>query len=107
MFNRCLFGALALCVPLWITAAGAQVFDFGQYPDLRGQWVRYGPSDPDLNGPLIRLGPSGMFRTRFDPHKPPGAGQQVPFTPEYQAIFDANLKDQEAGGQGTAQTFSC
>src|SRR3974390_856426 len=102
MFNRCLFGALALCVALWITAAGAQLFDFGKYPDLRGQWVRYGPSGPDLRGPLIRLGPSGMFRTRFDPHKPPAVGQQAPLTPEYQAIFDANLRDQAEGGQGTA-----
>jgi hypothetical protein len=89
------------------TAAGAQIMDYSKYPDLKGQWVRWGPSGPDLKGPLVRLGPTGMFRTRFDPHKPPGAGQAVPFTPEYQAIFDANLKDQQQGGQGTAQTFSC
>ncbi len=60
-----------------------------------------------LTGPLVRLGPSGNFRTRFDPHKPPGLGQEVPFTPEYQALFEANLKDQAQGGQGSAQTFSC
>jgi hypothetical protein len=87
--------------------AGAQVFDYGKYPDLRGQWVRWGPSGADLKGSLIRLGPSGIFRTRFDPYKPPGRGQQPPFTAEYQKIFDANLEDQAQGGQGTAQTFTC
>src|SRR5438105_4632915 len=99
MSYRILLGGVALSVTLWVPTAGAQVFDFGKYPDLKGQWVRWGPSGPDLKGPLVRRGPTGMFRTRFDPYKPPGAGQEVPFTPEYQAIFDANLKDQEQGGQ--------
>jgi hypothetical protein len=107
MLDRCLLAAAALVALPWMPTAGAQIFDYGKYPDLRGQWVRYGPSGPDLTGPLVRLGPSGIFRTRFDPHKPPGRGQDVPFTPEYQAIFEANLKDQEEGGQGTAQTFTC
>jgi hypothetical protein len=107
MHCRSVLAAIALVVALWIPSAGAQIIDMGKYPDLRGQWVRYGPSGPDLRGPLVRLGPSGVFRTRFDPSKPPGAGQEVPFTPEYQAIFEANLRDQAAGGQGTAQTFTC
>jgi len=107
MSYRNLFGVIALSVALWAPTASAQLFDYGKYPDLRGQWVRWGPSGEDLKGPLVRLGPTGRFRTRFDPHKPPGLGQDVPFTPEYQAIFEANLKDQEEGGQGTAQTFTC
>ena len=111
MICRHWLGALALAAALWPLAAQAQlsnqVFDYGKYPDLRGQWVRYGPSGPDLKGPLIRLGPAGTFRTRFDPSKPPAAGQEAPLTPEYQAIFEANLKDQAEGGQGTAQTFTC
>src|SRR5207302_9308395 len=82
-----LLSAVAFSGALWVGAAGAQLCDFGKYPDLRGQWVRYGPSGPDLKGPLIRLGPSGIFRTRFDPSKPPGLGQEAPLTPEYQAIF--------------------
>ena len=49
-----------------------RMFDYGKYPDLQGQWVRYGPSGPDLTGPLVRSGPTGKFRTRFDPSKPPG-----------------------------------
>ena len=107
MPDRCLLAAVALIALPWMPTAGAQIFDYGKYPDLRGQWVRYGPSGPDLKGPLVRLGPSGVLRTRFDPSKPPGRGQQAPLTPEYQAIFDANLKDQAEGGQGTAQTFTC
>jgi len=97
----------AMSAALWAPSAGGQVFDYGKYPDLRGQWVRYGPSGSDLKGPLIRLGPSGTFRTRFDPYKPPARGQEPPLTPEYQKIFEANLEDQAAGGQGTAQTFTC
>src|SRR5437867_5732736 len=109
MLDRNLFGAIALSAAFWMTPppAGAQTVDYGKYPDLKGQWVRYGPSGPDLKGPLIRNGPSGQFRTRFDPSKPPGIGQEVPFTPEYQVIFENNLKDQEQGGQGTAVTYTC
>jgi hypothetical protein len=104
---RSLLAAAVLCAGPWIPTAGAQIFDYGKYPDLRGQWVRYGPSGADLKGPLVRLGPSGVFRTRFDPAKPPGLGQEAPLTSEYQAIFEANLADQAQGGQGTAQTFTC
>ncbi len=107
MFHRSLLGAIGLLPALWVSTVDAEVLDYGKYPDLKGQWVRWGPSGPDLTGPLVRLGPSGNFRTRFDPHKPPGLGQEVPFTPEYQALFEANLKDQAQGGQGSAQTFSC
>src|SRR5439155_40114 len=32
---------------------------------------------------------------------------QAPLTPEYQAIFEANLKDQAEGGQGTTPTYTC
>jgi hypothetical protein len=107
MAHRSLCIAAAVSAALWAPCAGAQTFDYGKYPDLRGQWVRYGPSGADFTGPLVRLGPSGTFRTRFDPYKPPARGQEPPFTPEYQAIFEANLADQAAGGQGTAQTFTC
>jgi len=93
MVCRHLLGALALSAAFWPLTAQAQVFDYAKYPDLRGQWVRYGPSGPDLKGPLIRLGPAGTFRTRFDPEKPPAAGQEAPLTPEYQAIFEASLAD--------------
>src|ERR1043166_327240 len=107
MIQGRLLGAIALSVAVAAPTASAQILDYSKYPDLKGQWVRYGPSGPDLKGPLVRLGPVGRFRTRFDPHKPPGLAQEPPFTPEYQAMVEANLKDQEEGGQGSAQTFTC
>jgi hypothetical protein len=99
--------AIALATALWAPGAGAQVLDLSKYPDLGGQWVRWGPSGADLKGPLVRFGPTGFNGTRFDPSKPPGRGQEAPLTPEYQAIFEANLKDQAEGGQGTTPTFTC
>jgi len=76
--------ALALCMPI----ASVQAFDESKYPDWAGQW---------------RLGPPA----KWDPAKPPGRGQQAPLTAEYQAIFEANLADQAAGGQGTDPTYIC
>jgi hypothetical protein len=43
----------------------------------------------------------------FDPTKAWGPAQQAPLTPEYQARFEANLADQEAGGQGIGETYAC
>src|SRR5579871_2307206 len=81
---------LALSLTMLLApAASAQVFDLGKYPDLKGQWRPIG-------GPM-----------RFDPTKPWGPGQEAPLTPEYQAIFEANLRDQEAGGQGYDRDFVC
>jgi hypothetical protein len=39
--------------------------------------------------------------------KPTGRGQEAPLTPEYQAIFEANLKDQAERGQSTTSTYEC
>jgi hypothetical protein len=44
---------------------------------------------------------------QWDITKPVGRGQQAPLTPEYQAIFEAGLADQEAGGQGNDPTGIC
>jgi hypothetical protein len=33
----------------------------------------------------------------WDPSKPPGPGQQAPLTPEYQAVYEANLAKAKAG----------
>ena len=102
-----LLAAIVLPALLWVQDAPAQVFDYGKYPDLRGQWVRWGPSGADLKGPLVRHGPAGFNGTRFDPAKPAGLAQQAPLTAEYEAIFEANLKDQREGGQGTTPTYTC
>src|SRR5258708_9845298 len=80
------FGSL---VALCITLSESRAWDETRYPDLKGQWRPIG--DP----------------MRFDPSKAWGPGQQAPLTPEYQALFEANLKDQAAGGQGLAQTNTC
>ncbi|MBA0085804.1 MAG: hypothetical protein HRJ53_12470, partial [Acidobacteria bacterium Pan2503] len=83
--------SLVVAVALAASCAGvssAQAFDESKYPDWAGEW---------------RLGPP----TKWDPSKPPGRGQEAPLTAEYQAIFEANLADQAAGGQGTDPTYIC
>jgi hypothetical protein len=80
------FASLAV---LCLASAEGRAWDETRYPDFKGQWRPIG--DP----------------ARFDPSKPSGLGQQVPLTPQYQAIFEASLKDQAAGGQGLAQTNTC
>ena len=94
MRYRSSIGALALVAALSTTFAGAFAFDETKYPDLKGQWSR-------VRFPGIAGQPS------FDQTKSAGAGQQAPLTPEYQVIFEANLKDQAEGGQGIDPTFSC
>jgi len=67
----------------------AQIVDFGKYPDFSGQWKR----------------PAGIG-VQWDQTKPLGK-QQAPLTPEYQTRYEANLKDQAAGGQGDDATGQC
>ena len=78
-------------VALIVATCGAQAFDESRYPDLKGQWRRVEPGDP----------------TRFDPSKPAGLGQQAPLTSEYQALFEAGVKDLEAGGAGLDPSYTC
>ena len=61
----------ALLVMLAAVAARAET----TYPDLRGQWTAVGGS------------------VKYVADKPRGLGQEAPLTPEYQAIFEANLRD--------------
>jgi hypothetical protein len=88
MRHRSVIGALALLASL-VTSARAH--DEAKYPDWSGQWVRPG------------LGQGNAW----DPNKPLGRNEGAPLTPEYQAIFEAGLADQEAGGQGTDPTYRC
>ncbi len=69
-------------------------FDDAKYPDWKGQWRR-------------AIVPGAVGQPPHDPSKPAGRGQQAPLTPEYQAIFEANLKDQAAGGHGNDVTSVC
>jgi hypothetical protein len=75
-------------------STGHQAFDDALYPNLKGQWNR---------API----PGVTGQPDFDPTKPSGRGQQAPLTPEYQAIFEANLADQAAGGFGTTVGWHC
>jgi len=73
-----------------VTAASSvRAFDETKYPDWSGQWRR----------------PAGVGN-QWDTSKSPRQGRP-PLTPEYQAIYEANLKDQAAGGQGTDPTYTC
>jgi len=89
MHERSLLGSIALAAALLTTIAGAQAFDDAKYPNLKGQWRSIG-------GPM-----------RFDGSKPWGPGQEAPLNAEYQAIFETNLADQAAGGQGYDRDFVC
>jgi hypothetical protein len=99
MFDRGLIGACALLAALLTTIGGAMAFDESVYPNLKGQWRR-APNSDGGNGLAGRFG-------TFDPSRGWGPAQQAPLTPEYQARFEANLKDQEAGGQGIGETYTC
>ena len=90
MLYRNAIGAIWLALVLAGAITGARAFDESKYPDFNGQWKR----------------PAGIAN-QFDISKPQGRAQQVPLTPEYQAIFEAGLADQKAGGQGNDPTYIC
>jgi hypothetical protein len=94
MAHRRLIGATALAATLLMMLAGARAFDDTKYPEWKGQWTRV---------PV----PGYRGQPPHDPSKPPGRGQEAPLTAEYQAIFEANLADQAAGGQGSGETSFC
>jgi hypothetical protein len=87
---RSSIGSIVLAAVAILAVSAAQAFDASRYPDWSGQWRR----------------PAGVGN-QWDTSKPARRGQQAPLTPEYQAIYEANLKDQAAGGQGTDPTYTC
>jgi hypothetical protein len=90
MLFRCAIGSFAFAVVLIAgPVAAQQPFDQSKYPDMAGQWQR--------------VGPLGVF----DSTKPPARGQQAPYTPEYQAIFEANLAEVAQGGSGEDPVHTC
>jgi hypothetical protein len=94
MRERNLIGAAAIVAALCAPIPGALAFDDAIYPDWKGQWTR-------APVPGVAGNPS------YDRSKPRGRGEQAPLTAEYEAIFEANLKDQAEGGQGTDGTYTC
>src|SRR4030081_1648331 len=57
-------------------------------PDWKGQWIRTGSGN-------------------FDPTKPRALRQGAPLTPAYQAILEASIAAQAAGGQGNDPMARC
>jgi hypothetical protein len=83
-------GTLVIAAMLASAIEGAAAFDDTKYPDWSGQWLR----------------PPGVG-FQWDQTKPLGRGQQAPLTPEYQAVLEASLADQAAGGQGGDLLGTC
>jgi hypothetical protein len=75
--------------------AGAQAFDETKYPDLKGAWTR------------VAISTGGERVIQYDPSKRSGKAQQAPLTPEYQAIFEANMAEHQLGGQAGDPTAVC
>jgi hypothetical protein len=97
-----LLGVIAFLALLGLASTAAWAFEESQYPNLKGQWRRAGDRG------LLAGGAGGL---RWDDSKPaaltPSLGQEPPLTPEYQAIYDANLADMVQGGQGIDPTYAC
>jgi hypothetical protein len=96
MVYRSFIGFIALMATLCLTMAGVAAFDETKYPDWKGQWSR-------LQTLRDRVSPNPSF----DPNKFQGLAQEAPLTPEYQAILEASLADQAAGGAGLDRDYVC
>src|SRR3989442_5469687 len=90
MLYRSSIAAIALTAALTIISIGARAFDESKYPDWSGQWRK-----------LPGVG------NQWDQTKKMGRDQNPPLTAEYQAIFEASLADQAAGGQGEDIRITC
>src|SRR5690349_675576 len=91
MLMRSAVSSVTLIGVLCTTLNGAWALDETKYPDWKGQWVR---ADSAETAP-------------WDARKPRGLGQQPPLTPEYQAIFEANLKQLAVGVTSSDPTVRC
>jgi hypothetical protein len=96
MIYRSCLGFIALTATLCLAMAGAAAFDETKYTDWRGQWSR-----------LETLRDKASPNPSFDPNKFQGLAQEAPLTPEYQAILEASLADQAAGGAGLDRDYVC
>src|SRR5258708_17647491 len=90
MLDRKPLALFALIAAFAMTMASAVAHDESKYPDWGGQWKR----------------PRGVA-TQWDQAKPLGLAQQAPLKPEFQAVLDASIKDQAAGGQGNDPHVTC
>jgi hypothetical protein len=90
MLDRSAIAPIAVAAMLAAAAPGAQAQGASTFPDWSGQWIRV----PDGGVP------------RYDPTKPIRK-QEAPLKPEYQARFEASMRDQDVGGQGLDLAYSC
>jgi hypothetical protein len=88
MLDRCSIAVGAL-IALSLSLSAAQAHDESKYPDWSGQWLRNYGGNP-----------------RYDPSKPIRK-QEAPLKPEYQALFEASMADQDAGGHGLDTAYRC
>jgi hypothetical protein len=73
--------SIAVTLALCATIADALAHDESKYPPLTAQWTR------------------GDGSAQWDQSKPGGLRQQPPLTPEYQAIWEANMASVRNGGE--------
>src|SRR5258708_4744709 len=90
MIDRKPLALFALITALAMTTASAIAHDESKYPDWGGQWKR----------------PRGVG-SQWDQTRPLGLAQQAPLKPEFQAVLEASIKDQAAGGQGNDPHVTC
>ncbi len=79
--------AVSLAAALGMVAGGALAADGSKYPDWEAQWK-------NADG------------GHFNPAKP-RLKEEAPLTPEYQAIYQAGLANEAAGGQGNDPMWRC
>jgi hypothetical protein len=99
MIYRSFLGTLALMAALLLPIVGAAAQDESKYPDWKGLWRRA----PGV-GPYSAASSEGSLR--WDETKP-RFKQEAPLSPEYQAIWEASVADQAAGGQGGDTRVKC
>jgi hypothetical protein len=90
MGNRNGIVSTAVAGLLCAMAVDAAAQEKSRHPDWFGQWSRV----PDGGVP------------RYDPTKPIRK-QEAPLKPEYQARFEASMRDQDLGGMGLDMAYSC
>jgi hypothetical protein len=93
MRSRNRFGAIAAA--MLISCAVPAIAADMKYPDFESQW----------RNPATMTG--DPHDDPWDPARPAGLGQEAPLIPEYQAIFEASVKDQAAGGRGNNYESRC
>ena len=97
MACRNLIAAITPAAALLLALSSARAFDDTKFPDWKGQWI----------GGWTKRFPGVTGQPSYDPHKSDGRGQQAPLTAEYQAVFEASLADQAAGGPGNDPQVRC